>query len=372
MNICIPRERRDTEYRVGLTPAGVKLLTQAGHVCYIEHDAGVGSGFSDYDYQLAGARIAYRGDEVYGRADLLLKVSRPTVEEFEWLREGSILAGFLHLASARPDKVQALLDDKITAIGYEIIQDANGNLPVLKTISQVAGRMIPQVAAMLSQNNYGGKGILLSGVPGVPAANVAILGAGTLGQNAARTFLGMGATVHLLDHDLSRLQIVEQHLAHMGGLITMVSHDFNVEKVCKFADVLVGAVYVPGARSPILVTREMVQTMRPRSLIMDLSIDQGGCVETSRPTTHSKPTYLDEDVLHYCVPNMTGVLGRTATHALNNATWPFVTLIADLGLDIAIQQSPALAKGIYTHQGEIVNPILRSMVESRRQTHELG
>jgi alanine dehydrogenase len=362
MNICIPHERRESDYRVALTPAGVKLLVQAGHTCYVEHDAGVGSGFSDYDYQQVGGQIAYRGEEIYGRADLLLKVSRPTADEFEWLREDSIVTGFLHLASASQTKISLLTEKRITAIGWEIIQEQDGRLPVLEPISQVAGRMIPQVAASLAQNNYGGKGILLGGVPGVPRAEVVILGGGTVGRAASRTFLGLGATVYVLDQDFQRLRVLDRDSG--GRIITMVAHDFNIEKVCKFADVLVGAVLVPGERSPIVVTREMVKSMRPRSIIMDISIDQGGCVETSRPTTHDNPTYIVEDVIHYCVPNMTGVLGRTATHALNNATWPFIQMISEIGIDHAIDQTPALAKGIYTRQGQIVHRVLKQAYQS--------
>jgi len=364
MNISIPRGRRDCEYRVALVPAGVRLLTQAGHKCFIEHNAGVGSGFSDYDYQQVGGQIVYSGEEAYGRADLVLTISCPTLEEFNWMIEGQIVMGFLSLAAVGQEKIGILLDKKIIAIGYEIIQENDGRLPVLQPASQVVGRMIPQIAATLAQNNFGGKGILLSGVPGVPPAEVIILGGGTVGTAAARTFLGMGATVYVLDRNLNRLQELDTHFG--GGLITMVSHDFNVEKVCHFADVLVGAVLIPGARTPILVTREMVRSMRPQSVIMDISIDQGGCVETSRPTTHSNPTYVEEGVTHYCVPNMTSVLGRTATHAINNAAWPFIEKIAATGLEQAITKDPILARGIYTHRGEIVHPVLRMVFESRR------
>lgn len=363
MNICIPRERRESDYRVSLTPAGVRLLVQAGHRCYVEHNAGIGSGFSDYDYERAGATIAYQGEEVFGRADLLIKVSRPTAQEFDWLRENSIIAGFLHLASASPAKIATLMEKEITAIGWEIIQKDNGTLPVLQPISQVAGRMIPQIAATLAQNNLGGKGILLGGVPGVPPAEVVILGAGTVGGAAARTFIGLGATVYVLDHDWDRLQALDRRLN--GRAITMVSHDFNLEKVCKFADVLVGSVLVPGTRAPLLITRSMVESMRPRSIIMDIAIDQGGCVETSRPTTHNNPTFIEADIIHYCVPNMTGVLGRTATHALNNVTWPFIKLIAGSGLDAAVESSSALGRGIYTREGSLVHPVLHSLMGNR-------
>jgi alanine dehydrogenase len=364
MNICIPKERRDSEYRVGLTPAGVQLLCQAGHTCFVEHDAGVGSGFIDYDYQKVGGQIVYSGEEIYGRADLLLKVSRPTVDEFSWIRENSTVMGFLHLAAGSTEKADVLVDRNITAIGYEIIQEDNGELPVLIPLSQLGGRMVPQVASTLAQNNYGGKGILLGGVPGVPPAEVVIIGGGTAGRAAARSFIGMGAAVYILDHDLAKLRVLDHHF--QGQFVTMVSHEFNLEKVCKFADVIVGAVLVPGARTPIVLTRHMLKSMRPRSIVIDLSIDQGGCIETSRPTTHSNSTYLEENILHYCVPNMTGVLGRTATHAMNNASWPFVRLIAESGIKKALETNNALRRGVYTYQGEIVHSYLRDSLLGRR------
>ncbi len=363
MNICIPKERRDSEYRVGLTPAGVQLLTQAGHNCFVEHGAGIGSGFSDFDYQKAGGQIVYSGEEVYGRADFLLKVARPTELELEWLRPDSIIMGFLHLAAGTTQKADLLLDKNITAIGYEIIQEDDGQLPVLIPLSQLGGRMVPQVAATLAQNNYGGKGILLGGVPGVPPAEVVIIGGGTAGRAAAQNFIGMGAAVYVLDRNLEKLRVFDQFFR--GKLVTMVSHEFNLEKVCTFADVIVGAVLIPGERTPIVLTREMVRSMRSRSIIIDLSIDQGGCFETSRPTTHSNPTYIEEDIIHYCVPNMTGVLGRTATHAMNNASWPFVKLIA-AGLDNALETNAALRRGVYTHRGEIVHHYLRDSLAGRR------
>ena len=364
MNICIPKERRDSEFRVGLTPAGIKLLTNNGHTCYVEHEAGLGSGFSDYDYQQSGAQIVYSGEEVYGRAELLLKVSRPLLEEIEYLQESTIVMGFLHLAAGRTNKVEELIKKKITAIGYEIIQDDDGSLPVLIPLSQLGGRMAPQVAATLAQNNYGGKGILLGGIPGVPPAEVVILGGGTSGAAAARNFIGMGASVYVFDQDLHKLRVLDHHF--QGKVVTMVSHEFNLEKVCSFADVLVGAILVPGERTPIVISREMVKDMRKRSIIIDLSIDQGGCIETSRQTTHSNPTYVEEGILHYCVPNMTGVLGRTATHAMNNASWPYVKLISEVGLKTALESNISLKRGIYTHEGEIVHSYLRDSLEGRR------
>jgi alanine dehydrogenase len=356
MDIGIPRERRESEYRVGLTPIGVQLLTAEGHTCYVERGAGLGAGFSDRDYELAGGKIVYSTQEAYGRADLVLKLARPTAEEVDWLREGQAVMGFLHLAAARRSRVEDLLQKRITAIGYEMIQLDDGSLPVLMPMSQAAGRMTVQVAASLLQNDRGGKGILLSGVPGVPPAEVVIIGAGVLGSYAARAFLGIGASVYVLDHDLLRLQKIEAELH--GHLVTMVSHEFNLRKVVKFADVLLGAILVPGARTPIVITRDMVRSMKPRSVIMDLSIDQGGCVETSRPTTHRTPTFVDENVIHYCVPNMTSVTARTATHAFNNAAWPYIQAIARKGLAAALADDPALMRGVNTRDGQLVNPSL--------------
>ena len=363
MNICIPKERRDNEYRVGLTPAGVRLLTQNGHTVFIEHQAGLGSGFSDHDYQKRGGQIIYSGEEIYGRADLLIKVIRPTEKEFDWMREGQTVMGFLHLTAGKTSGVKKLLKKKITAIGLEVIQKDDGSLPVLVPLSQVAGRMVPQVAATLSQNNYGGNGFALGGVPGIPPADIAILGGGTVGRTAARTFQGMGARVHLLDNKLEKLQEIDREFK--GQINTMVSYDFNIEKVCSFADVIIGAILKPGARTPFIVTREMVKKLHSRSIIIDLSIDHGGCFETSRPTSHSNPTYIEEKVIHYCVPNMTGVLGRTATHAMNNASWPFVKLIARFGVEKAIEEDSALKRGIYTHKGDIVHEALHHIMTGR-------
>lgn len=360
MDIGIPKQRRPFDYRVGLTPMGVEILTQHGHRVYVERDAGQGSGFSDEQYRRAGAQIVYSLEEVYGRADMILSVSRPLLSEFELLREGQILCGFLHLAVAHPRKLEILLERKVTAIAYETIQDADGHLPVLTVVSQIAGRMVASVAAQLLQNHEGGHGILIGGVPGVPAANVVILGAGIVGTNAAKVFEAMGANLYILDTDLRKLQMLEERgfKAH-----TIVAHDFNVAKAVKRADVLVGAVLIPGARSPHVVTREMVRTMKPRSVILDVSIDQGGCVETSRPTTYQSPTYIEEGVIHYCVPNMTGVVARTTTHAFNNAAWPYILKIARKGLQGALAEDAALRNGLNIHDGVITHPALRESVE---------
>lgn len=356
MNVGIPKERRDLEQRVGLTPYGVDLLTRAGHLCYIETEAGLGAGFTDYHYERVGGHIVYSGEEVYGRSDLVLKAVRPTDEELDWLREGQILTGFLHLPAARRYKVKALLEKEITAIAYETIEEEDGTLPALRPMSEVAGRMAPQLAATFLQGSYDGRGVLLSGVPGIPAASVAILGAGVLGTNAARTFLGLGARVHVLDRTQENLREIDEQF--QGRATTMGSYPFNIARVARFAEVLVGAVLDPGARAPVIVTRDMVRSMKRGSVILDFSIDQGGCVETSRPTTLRDPVYTEEDVVHFCVPNVPGAVPRTATHAFNNAIWPYIRRIANVGLDQAVEEIPSLASGLATRNGEIVNESL--------------
>lgn len=349
MDIGIPRERRADENRVGLTPAGVELLAAAGHRCSVEKGAGLGAGFSDDDYAKAGATTVYSGEEAYGRADLVLKVARPTPEELNWFRPGQTIAAFWHLASASDDNLTTLLKQNITAIGYEVIQAQDGSLPVLTPMSQIAGRMSANVASALLRNDRGGKGILLGGVPGVPPAEVVILGAGVVGTYAAQAFAAAGANVYVLDQDLAQL---EKLYHRPGHYVTMISNPINIRKLVRFADVLVGAVLVPGSRAPVLVSRDLVREMKPRSLIIDIAIDQGGCVETSRPTSHQSSTFIAENIIHYCVPNMAGVLGRTATHALNNAAWPYIQQLADLGTEAALAHNPALARGVLTRQGQ--------------------
>jgi alanine dehydrogenase len=351
MYIGIPKESRPFEYRVGLSPAGVEILSQNGHQAFVEHDAGVTAGFSDEDYEKAGARLAYSTEEVIGRADLLLKVSRPVVEELNWLRPGTILAGFLHLASTQQDKIDILLEKKITSIAYEQIQAPDGSLPVLRPFSQIGGAMAAQIAARMLQNNWGGKGILMGGVPGVPPAEVVILGAGVVGTYATQMFLGMGAHVTVIDHNHTALQRIWDRFPN---IVTKMSTKRNIERSVAYADVVVGAVLASGQRTPILVTREMVRSMKPRSVIMDVSIDEGGCVETSRPTTHEHPIYIEEGILHYCVPNMPGAVARTATHAFVNSAMPYITEIAALGTD-RILSNPSIEPAINTHNGKLLN-----------------
>lgn len=352
MIVGIPKETRPFEYRVGLNPAGVEILVQHGHQVYVERDAGVGAGFKDNEYESAGARIVYSGEEIFARADLVLKVARPLRSELDWMKPGAAVTGLLHLASTRRDKVEVLLEKKITAIAYEQIQLPDGTLPLLRPFSQIGGSMAAQVAARLLQNNWGGKGILLGGVPGVPPAEVLILGSGIVGTYAAQAFLGLGAHVTVISDDLEGLQTISDRFP---GVVTMISTKRNIERATMYADVVVGAVLVTGERTPILVTRDMVRAMKPRSVVIDVSIDQGGCFETSRPTTHEHPTFVDEGVIHYCVPNMPGVVARTATHAFVNAAMPYLTRLADEGVESAIASDPALEKGVNTHQGRLVH-----------------
>jgi alanine dehydrogenase len=351
MDIGIPKETRPFECRVGLPPAGVETLVQDGHRVYVEHDAGAPASFSDADYEQAGAVIAYAPSEVFGRADLLLKVARPTADELDQLQPDTMLAGFLHLTSARQDKIQVLLDKQITAIAFEQVMAPDGSLPLLRPFSQIGGAMAAQIAARLLQNNWGGKGILMGGVPGVPPAEAVILGAGVVGTYATQTFLGMGAHVTVIDHNLHALQRLWDRFP---TIVTLLSTKRNIERSVAYADVLVGAVLVPGERTPMLVTREMVQSMRPRSVIMDVSIDGGGCVETSRPTTHEHPVYIDEGILHYCVPNMPAAVARTATHAFGNSAMPYITEIAGGGLQ-AVMGDPSIETAVNTYKGEVLH-----------------
>lgn len=350
MNIGIPQERRPFEYRVGLSPAGIQMLSAGGHTCFVEHNAGIGAGFSDQDYEDAGARIVYSPHEVFGRAELLLKVTRPLAEEIEWLRPGITIAGLLHLGSARQDKITLFQEKEITAIAYENIRLASGNVPIRKPLSQIGGRLVAQIAANLLQNNAGGKGILLEGVAGVPPAEVVIIGAGIAGTCATRAFLGMGAHVTVLDNDINAMNRIFESTK---GIVTMISNPINVSRACAYADVVVGAVLVPGTRPPIVVTREMVRQMKPRSILMDVSIDEGGCIETSRPTNHEQPTFIEEGVVHYCVPNIPSIVARTSTHAFLNAAYPFIQELANKGTESAINDNPAIEKGVAVFKGEL-------------------
>jgi alanine dehydrogenase len=354
MEFGVPKEIRDMERRVGLTPAGALSLTQAGHTVYVEQNAG--AGFSNEDYRQAGAQIVYSTAEAYRRADVVAKVARPAAQEHAFFRNGQVIFSFLHLPVSSPDLLQAFVEHKITAIAYEMIQEENGQLPVLWPTSEVAGRLAPFIAGQLLMNHHGGRGVLLSGIPGVPPAVVVILGGGVLGTNAARAFLGLKAQVIVLDQDLKQLQRLDD--IFNGGLTTMLSNSYNLNRAVAFADVLVGCVFTPGQRSPVLVSREMVRRMRPGSVIIDFAINNGGCVETSRPTTLRDQTYLAEGVIHHCVPNMTAGVARTASYALTNAALPYLHAIAARRPEDTLEQEPALHRGVNLYQGKLVQPTI--------------
>jgi len=350
MNISIPRESRPSEYRVGLSPSGVKRLTRRGHTSYVEHNAGRFAGFSDHDYELAGATIVYSTHEAFARADLILKVSRPQDYEMELIRPGAILGGFLHLTAASQSKIDYLLDNQITTVSYELIQEADGSRPVMKTMTQIGGKLIPQIAAHLLQNNNGGKGILISGIAGIPPAEIVVIGAGMLGISTIEALSGIGANITALDISTNALQ---NALEIAPRITTMYATQANIELACSFADVVVTAAGTPGEVSPKLISRTHLKRMKPRAIIIDAAIDQGGCLETSRPTTHDNPTFTEEEVIHYCVPNISSIVARTATNALSNVVFKYIEEIADQGIDAAIQNTSAIKNAINTHKGDL-------------------
>jgi len=352
MNIGVPREIRPYEFRVGLPPAGVDLFVKSGHTVYIEAHAGEGAGFEDDDYALAGAQIVYSVDELYGRSDLLLRFTQPLPEEIDLLQPGQSLLGFLHLSAMRPTTVQTLLKKGITTISYELVEEAGGYRPILSPLSELGGRMTLQIAASLLQNNHGGSGILLGGVAGVPPAEVVILGAGVAGGTAASVFSAIGAHVTVLDRDIRRLQQLQNTIS--APLSTLRSTAYNIRRACNYANVVIGAVLIPGEPAPVILTRDMIAGMKNAAVFIDLSIDQGGCSETSRPTTHQDPTFIQEGVIHYCVPTMTGVLGRTATYALFNGAYPYHQAIAKYGLEEALEANSALNHGLTIHKGKLI------------------
>lgn len=356
MNFGVPKEIRLLEHRVGLTPSSADALVKAGHQVLVECGAGANAGFTDEDYKAVGGQIVYSASEVYGRADVVVKVTRPRAPEQRLFRPGQVIMAFLHMAVASPDLLQAFREQEITAVAYETIQEDNGNLPVLRPTSEVAGRMAPIIAGQLLESVGGGRGILLSGIPGVPSAEIVILGVGVLGTSAARAFLGIGAQVTVLDQDPRVLQQVE--CIPEGRVATMWANPYNIAKAVSFADVLVGAVALPGRRAPVLVSRSMVQLMRPRAVIIDFSIDMGGCIETSHPTTHANPFYVEEGIIHYCVPNVPARVARTASYALANATLPYLLAIGEQGIDEASQTHTALGRGVNVSKGRLVHPAL--------------
>jgi alanine dehydrogenase len=359
MIIGIPKEIKDNEYRVAITPAGVESLVFSGHTVYMQASAGTSSGFPDNDYVMAGATICKSANEVWSFSEMVMKVKEPQEAEYQYLREGLIYFAYLHLAPEYK-LTKALLDNNVTAIAYETIQLENGNLPCLMPMSEVAGRMSIQIGAKYLERENGGRGILLSGVPGVAPAEVVILGAGTVGWNAAKIALGLGAHVTVLDTNTDKMRYLDD-ISH-GNLTTISSNRRHIADAVQQADLLIGGVLIPGAKAPKIVTREMVSSMKPGSVIVDVSIDQGGCIETSKPTTHSNPIFKINDVIHYCVTNIPGAVPRTSTYALSNATLPYALKIAKLGVDEAIKSDKALLKGVNTHAGNVTcKPVADSL-----------
>jgi alanine dehydrogenase len=360
MDIGIPLEISNTERRVALTPAGAHALSQAGHRVWVQGGAGSASHFSDKEYSAAGAGIVYDAEEVYGRAGLVLKVASPVPSEYEMLHEGQILVCFLHPVAAPPEGFRRLVERRVAAVAMEMIEDDLHSAPVLDAISEIAGPMSIHLAAHLLESEGGGRGILLGGASGIPAATVVILGAGMVGTTAARTALGNGASVIVLDRDVSRLRRIDNFFWHRAT--TMIADTRSIERAVQFADVLIGAVLIRGERAPHLVTESMVRSMKPGSVILDVSIDSGGCVETSRPTTLIQPTYIRHEVIHYAVPNMTAGVARTASCALSIACLPFALALADGGLEACVS-NPALGRGLVTAAGRCLHPVIANQFD---------
>lgn len=350
MIIGIPKEVKDHEYRVSVTPEGVQALAHRGHQVWVEPSAGIGSGYSDEDYRRAGAAIAGSKEELFRKAELIVKVKEPLLFECSLFRPGQVLFTYLHLASL-PDLTKALLEAKITAIAYETTEGRDGSLPMLKPMSEIAGRMSVQIGARYLEKTQGGRGILLAGVPGVEPAHVVVLGGGVVGSAAAGIAVGMGARVTVINLDLDRLRYLDD--LYRGRIVTRASTPGAIEQCVRDADLVIGAVLVPGARAPKLVSRTLVGKMKPGAVVVDVAVDQGGCFETTKSTTHSDPVYMVDGVLHYGVPNIPGIVPRTATAALTNATFPFLSRLVSAGVQQALRSDAGLAKGVNLMEGKV-------------------
>jgi alanine dehydrogenase len=350
--VGIPKEVKDSEYRVAATPEGIRELTRAGHDVVVEAGAGVGSALPDAEFEAAGAKILPDADEVFEAADMIVKVKEPQPQEYQRFREGQVLFTYLHLAADK-GLTEFLMERRVASVAYETVQLPDGRLPLLAPMSEIAGRIAPHVGANYLEKPYGGRGVLMGGAPGVAPAEVVVLGAGMAGLNAAWIAAGMEADVVVLDRNVDRLRHIDQ--IQRGRIRTIASSALAIEQLVTDADLVIGAVLIPGARAPHLVSREMVAAMRPGAVIVDISIDQGGCVETSHVTTHSDPVFVVDEVVHYCVGNMPGAVPRTSTYALTNVTTPYAIAIATLGLEAAIREDPALAAGVNVYAGSITN-----------------
>ena len=350
MIVGVPKEIKPQENRIGLVPSGVKALTQSGHQVLVQQGAGLGSGLPDEEYIAVGAEIVPTAEEVYSRADMIWKVKEPLAAEYPLLQEGQILYTYLHLAPD-PAQTKALVDAGVVGIAYETVELPDGSLPLLVPMSEVAGRLSIQAGAHSLEKHQGGRGVLMGGVPGVEPARVMILGGGIVGLNAAKMALGMGADVTLLDISLDRMRWFDN--IYQGRIKTLYSNPYNIERCLSECDLAIGAVLIPGAKAPHLITRDMLGLMKPGSAIVDVAVDQGGCVETTHATTHANPTYLVDGVVHYAVANMPGAVARTSTFALNNATIPYGLRIANHGWEAALKADPSLAKGLNVLDGKV-------------------
>jgi alanine dehydrogenase len=351
VKVGIPSEVKNNEFRVAITPAGVFEFTRAGHEVYVQAGAGAGSSILDDDFRAAGAKILPSADDVWGTGDLILKVKEPIAEEYGRMREGQVLFTYLHLAAAK-ECTDALIDRRVTGIAYETVELPDRSLPLLAPMSEVAGRLAPQVGSYHLMRSGGGRGVLMGGVPGVYAAKVVVIGAGVSGMNAAAIALGMQAEVLLLDKNISRLRAADAD--YRGHIQTIASNAYEIEKAVLDADLVIGAVLVPGAKAPTLISNDLVSRMKPGSVLVDISIDQGGCFEDSRPTTHADPTYRVHESMFYCVANMPGAVPHTSTYSLTNVTLPYALELANRGWRDAVRQDPALALGVNTHDGHVV------------------
>jgi alanine dehydrogenase len=353
MTIGVPKEVKDHETRVGLVPSGVIALKEAGHDVFVQAGAGVGSSLPDHDYAEAGAKIVEKAAEVWSRADLVVKVKEPQPSEYAYLRPGLVLFTYLHLAPL-PELTDQLLASGVNAVAYETIRESDGSLPLLTPMSEVAGRMSVQVGAQYLEAPNGGRGILLGGVPGVAPANVVIIGGGVVGHNAAKIALGLGAHVTIIDRNLVRLRELDD--IFNGQVVTLASNLYTITDTVRVADLVIGAVLITGAAAPRVVRRSMISKMKKGSVVVDVAIDQGGCFETSRATTHTDPIYYVDDVLHYCVSNMPAAVPHTSTLGLNNATFPYLMMLANKGLERACEESDAVREGVNTYRGSVVYP----------------
>jgi alanine dehydrogenase len=352
MVVGVPKEVKPDEYRVALTPNGVEELVRAGHRVLVQSNAGFGSGIPDALYEACGAEVVAGATDIWLQADLIVKVKEPLPEEWPHMRAGQVVFTYFHFAADEP-LTRAVMKSGVSAVAYETIKDARGNLPLLTPMSEVAGRMSIQEGAKYLERPFDGRGILLAGVPGVAPATVTVIGGGVVGANAARVAAGLGATVFLLDVNLDRLRYLDDVMP--PNVTTLYSNRHNVLDCLKVSDLIIGAVLIPGARAPRLVSRADLALMLPRAVVIDVAIDQGGCFETSKPTTHAKPTYIVDDVVHYCVTNMPGAVGRTSTQALTNVTLAYVLQLASKGLDRAAAENPALALGVNVKAGKVTN-----------------